>query len=399
MSAPRLARTDLLESLEKELDAAGFKYREKCGRKHGRILVDVDGREEPIFVSGTPSDHRAIKNAVGHLRRKIKLWKAETAMETLPAKPVDVVDREIGGVMVQTVDARELHAYLGNGEAFATWIKARIRAYDFQNGLDYIVFLANANKGPKKQEYIITLNMAKDLSMVERNEKGKEARAYFKECERRLMEIEQPSISTLSVPHSDDVSAMLEVLSDMQTALITAVQKNDAAALERVEDIRGAVLHYMKVQLKEPSLAFFDEMRTRNQRSYDRDALVIKEMRTLASSISSLIKKAEQPLLARQFVWADWFDHDKIYQTYFQNQVIPNRRFLSSAISKSLDAYCKKRQRGFDMQSRRIGGRNVNLWHKDSVESWVNIHGRDIVNHHLAKCRRSGDVIEFRKGK
>ena len=35
-------------------------------------------------------------------------------------------------------------------------------------------------------EYHITLDMAKELSMVERNEKGKQARKYFIECEKKL---------------------------------------------------------------------------------------------------------------------------------------------------------------------------------------------------------------------
>lgn len=43
------------------------------------------------------------------------------------------------------------------------------------------------NKGFQPIEYHLTLDMAKELSMVERNEKGKQARRYFIECEKNLL--------------------------------------------------------------------------------------------------------------------------------------------------------------------------------------------------------------------
>lgn len=407
MSQSRLPRTELLEALEKELDAAGYSYREKCGRKHGRILVDVDGKEEPIFVSGTPSDHRAIKNAVGHLRRKIREWKGEMEQSVEIIEPSNAL--VYNGVVIRDRDkmlsltdmwkasksprgrAPNDWRNLGSTKDFAECIAAMGNAG--KSGNDLFCSNRGGSEPGTWAHWQIAMAYAKYLSP--------KFHAWCNEVVYSYMTGEPMEEVAPSVPatQSDELSALLEMLSDLQSAVMAAIQRSDSHAIDRVEDTKNALLHYMKVQLKEPSYAFFDDVRTRNKAAWERDKLLVKEVRDLRSAVSGLLTKAEQPLLARQFVWADWFDHDKIYQTYFPSQVIPNRRFLSQAVSKSLDSYCKRRQRGFDMQSRRIGGRNVNLWHKDSVGPWIEVHGREIVRTHLAKCRRSGDVVEFRKTK
>jgi phage anti-repressor protein len=88
---------------------------------------------------------------------------------------------------VPTVNARDLHAFLGNKDNFATWIKDRINQYDFIENQDFISFLETTKKpqgGRPSKEYHLTLDMAKELSMVERTAKGKEARQYFIACEK-----------------------------------------------------------------------------------------------------------------------------------------------------------------------------------------------------------------------
>ena len=92
----------------------------------------------------------------------------------------------IDGNAVETVSARELHAFLQNRDHFATWIRDRIAQYDFVENQDFVTFSENSEKGRPRLEYALTLDMAKELSMVERNEQGKEARRYFIECEKRL---------------------------------------------------------------------------------------------------------------------------------------------------------------------------------------------------------------------
>lgn len=70
--------------------------------------------------------------------------------------------------------------------AFKDWMARRISDYDFTDGQDFCSFLSETNSGGRPaKEYHISLDMAKELSMVERNDKGKEARKYFIECESR----------------------------------------------------------------------------------------------------------------------------------------------------------------------------------------------------------------------
>lgn len=101
-----------------------------------------------------------------------------------------VVEGRIGETAVATVNARELHAFLEVGKDFSTWIKDRIDQYGFSENVDYVTFDAapqNGGAGNRglRREYAITIDMAKELSMVERNAQGKRARQYFIECERR----------------------------------------------------------------------------------------------------------------------------------------------------------------------------------------------------------------------
>ena len=84
---------------------------------------------------------------------------------------------------IKTVNARDLHAFLESGQEFRHWIKSRIEQYGFTEGQDFTTS-ENFIRGGKATDYHCTIDMAKELSMVERNAKGKQARQYFIECER-----------------------------------------------------------------------------------------------------------------------------------------------------------------------------------------------------------------------
>jgi len=85
-------------------------------------------------------------------------------------------------------NAETLFKFLVVNSKFADWIKNRITQYGFIENQDYIVKTTYTGRRPRK-EYFITLDMAKELCMVENNDKGKEARRYFIKCEKELQAI------------------------------------------------------------------------------------------------------------------------------------------------------------------------------------------------------------------
>lgn len=100
---------------------------------------------------------------------------------------IPIKNQDIDGNVVRTVNARELHEYLEVGRDFNTWIKQRIEKYRFIENQDYVVFTKtgeNPAGGRPAVEFHLTIDMAKELCMVENNEQGRKARRYFIECEK-----------------------------------------------------------------------------------------------------------------------------------------------------------------------------------------------------------------------
>lgn len=86
-----------------------------------------------------------------------------------------------------TLSARELHGFLGIGTEFAKWMQ-RMCEYGFSENQDYRVFVKNDDNskgGRPSTDYEITLDMAKEIAMIQRSDKGKKVRQYFLELERR----------------------------------------------------------------------------------------------------------------------------------------------------------------------------------------------------------------------
>lgn len=102
-------------------------------------------------------------------------------------KKYELIKIEKNNKGVETVNARDLHEFLESRQQFSHWIIDRIRKYNFTQDVDFTT-IDNSIYSPPRKEYHITIDMAKELSMVERNDKGKQARLYFIDCEKKLRE-------------------------------------------------------------------------------------------------------------------------------------------------------------------------------------------------------------------
>ncbi|WP_096855926.1 antA/AntB antirepressor family protein [Escherichia coli] len=108
---------------------------------------------------------------------------------------IPVFNGTIANETTLLVNARDLHTFLGAGKRFASWITERIAEYGFVENQDYILVSPNREiKGRggdrRSKDYHLTLDTAKETAMVERNEKGRQIRRYFIECEKKLRNIQ-----------------------------------------------------------------------------------------------------------------------------------------------------------------------------------------------------------------
>lgn len=86
-----------------------------------------------------------------------------------------------------TVLARDLHEFLEVKTAYKDWFP-RMCEYGFAEGEDYCSFLSDRSDGlpgKPRQDAQLTIDMAKEICMLQRNEKGKQARQYFLQLERK----------------------------------------------------------------------------------------------------------------------------------------------------------------------------------------------------------------------
>lgn len=112
---------------------------------------------------------------------------------------LSVSESQIG----QVISARELHEFLEVKSRFNDWITRRIEKYKFVENTDYIALtqkrVTAQGNSIEETEYLITMDMAKELSMIENNEKGRQARKYFIACEKKYVHMLEAKLNQLEV--------------------------------------------------------------------------------------------------------------------------------------------------------------------------------------------------------
>ncbi|EJX5169951.1 antA/AntB antirepressor family protein [Salmonella enterica] len=147
----------------------------------------------------------------------------------MTAQLIPVFNGTINNESVLLCDARKLHSFLEVGKRFASWITERLTEYKFVENQDYISFSQNREKpqgGRPTKDYHLTLDTAKELAMVERNEKGRQIRRYFIECEKQLRQqiqpvsIPKPLIHTITLTDDElcDICWLWKISDNMQQA-------------------------------------------------------------------------------------------------------------------------------------------------------------------------------------
>lgn len=106
------------------------------------------------------------------------------------SKMLITTSQTVGGETIDTILARNEWKWLGSKMHYADWFKARIEEGGFVEGVDYVTLHKKMKRGENNNlatnliEHHISIDMAKHLGMMERNEKGKEVRQYFIQCEK-----------------------------------------------------------------------------------------------------------------------------------------------------------------------------------------------------------------------
>lgn len=121
----------------------------------------------------------------------------------------------------QAVSARELHNFLEMTERFSSWFD-RMLAYGFSESSDFEKCKTFNASNRELEDYFISIDMAKEISMIQRSDKGKQARQYFLECERKL----KGQVATPAIPQS--FAEALQLAADQAKQLELAAPKVNA---------------------------------------------------------------------------------------------------------------------------------------------------------------------------
>lgn len=149
----------------------------------------------------------------------------------------------------QIVSARELHEFLGITTPLTIWMPRMIE-YGFEEGVDYeavniFVSASNGKGGTSKKDWVLTIDTAKEISMIQRSEKGKQAREYFIACEKKLKEVVAKPLTQAEL-----ILVQAQALVDMERKInsveakvdrIVKAQEDVMAQLEAIPLVDGEI--------------------------------------------------------------------------------------------------------------------------------------------------------------
>ena len=162
--------------------------------------------------------------------------------------------------------ARELHEFLEVKTAYKDWFP-RMCEYGFTEGEDFCSFLSESTGGRPAQDAQLTIDMAKEICMLQRNEKGKQARQYFIKLEKDWNSPEKVMARALHI--ADEKIKLLSAQNSVLTVQNTIMQ---------------------------PKAAYFDELVSRN---------LLTSFRETAKQLEIKEKEFIRFLMDKKYIYRD----------------------------------------------------------------------------------------------
>ena len=137
-----------------------------------------------------------------------------------------------------SVSGRELHEFLGVATPYDKWFP-RMAEYGFTEGRDFSTYLSESTGGRPSTNHLLTIDMAKEIAMIQRTDRGKQARQYFIQVEKdynspekimaRALRIAEKELSTLKL----DVERMKpkEIFADSVASSHTSILIGELAKI------------------------------------------------------------------------------------------------------------------------------------------------------------------------
>ena len=163
---------------------------------------------------------------------------------------------EVNESLEPMVSGRELHKQLEVQSNYTTWFD-RMKDYGFTENADYVVCFPNLESegrgGQNKVDHLIKLDMAKEICMIQRTERGKQARQYFIQVEKDYNSPEKIMARALRIAEQE--------LSNLK---ITVTEQ-----AKRIEESRPKVLFAESVSASDTSTLVGDLAKLLKQNGYD----------------------------------------------------------------------------------------------------------------------------------
>lgn len=147
---------------------------------------------------------------------------------------IPIKNNKDGGI---AVSGRDLHKFLEVKTLYKDWFP-RMVEYGFVEGTDFSSKKSESSGGRPSTDAIMTLDMAKEIAMIQRSDKGKQAREYFIACEKQLKQVPQ-QIAETKLP-SQIAATEMQSMANYKTALETFIAgiRPDIAALKTIKHLR-----------------------------------------------------------------------------------------------------------------------------------------------------------------